>query len=80
MLQHFENLLRIITAMARQESENFPPSNHDLDLSHYEVAKEPVQITSSRNMKEILPKFDAVLQACLAVLFVSQYMRGDREW
>lgn len=53
-------------AMARQHPESFPPAYHDLAIAHHEAAEELAKTMPSRDVKQILPKLDAVLKACVA--------------
>ncbi len=53
-------------AMARQHPESFPPAYHDLAMAHHEAAEELAKTMPSRDLKQILPKLDDVLKACVA--------------
>jgi len=53
-------------AMAQQHPEQFPPAYHDLAMAHHEAAKELACIIPSKDMKQILPRFNKVPKACLA--------------
>lgn len=53
-------------AMARQEPEHFPPAYHDLAMAHHEAAEELARIIPTRDLKQILPRFNNVLKACVA--------------
>ncbi len=53
-------------AMASQQPENFPPAYHDLAMAHHEAAEELARIIPSKDLKQILPKFNNVLKACVA--------------
>lgn len=53
-------------AMARQHPESFPPAYHDLAMAHHEAAEALAKTMPSRDLKQILPKLDAVLKACVA--------------
>jgi len=53
-------------AMAQQQPENFPPGYHDLAMAHHEAAEELARIIPSKDMKQILPRFNNVLKACVA--------------
>ena len=53
-------------AMASQQPGNFPPAYHDLAMAHHEAAKELARIIPSKDLKQILPKFNNVLKACVA--------------
>ncbi|WP_455376920.1 cytochrome c [Petrachloros mirabilis] len=53
-------------AMAAQEPENFPPAYHDLAMAHHEAAEELARTISTKDLKQILPKFNNVLKACVA--------------
>jgi hypothetical protein len=52
--------------MAQQQPENFPPAYHDLAMAHHAAAEELAHIIPSRDMKQILPRFNNVLKACVA--------------
>ena len=51
---------------ASQPSENFPPAYHDLALAQHTAAEELARIIPTRDMKQILPRFNNVLKACVA--------------
>ena len=53
-------------AMARQQPENFPPAYHDLAMAHHEAAEELARVIPSKDLKQILPRFNDVLKACVA--------------
>ena len=53
-------------AMANQQPENLPPAYHDLAMAHHEAAEELARIIPSKDMKQILPRFNNVLKACVA--------------
>ncbi|TKB60672.1 MAG: cytochrome c [Nitrospira sp.] len=53
-------------AKASQPSENFPPAYHDLAMAHNAAAEELARIIPTRDMKQILPKFNSMLKACVA--------------
>jgi len=53
-------------AMASQEPESFPPAYHDLAMAHHEAAEELARIIPTKDLKQILPKFNNVLKACVA--------------
>jgi len=53
-------------AMAQQHPEQFPPAYHDLAMAHHEAAEELARIIPSKDMKQILPRFNSVLKACVA--------------
>ncbi len=53
-------------AMAAQQPENFPPAYHDLAMAHHEAAEELARTIPTKDLKQILPKFNNVLKACVA--------------
>jgi len=53
-------------AMASQQPDNFPPPYHDLAMAHHEAAEELARIIPTKDLKQILPKFNNVLKACVA--------------
>lgn len=53
-------------AMARQEPEKFPPAYHDLAMAHHEAAEELARIIPTHDLKQILPRFNNLLKACVA--------------
>jgi hypothetical protein len=53
-------------AMAAQQPENFPPAYHDLAMAHHEAAEELARIIPTKDLKQILPRFNNVLKACVA--------------
>ncbi len=53
-------------AMLRQKPEDFPPSYHDLAMVHHEAAEGLARVMPTKDFKQILPKLDNVLKACVA--------------
>ena len=53
-------------AMASQQPDDFPPAYYDLAMAHHEAAEELARIIPTKDLKQILPKFNNVLQACVA--------------
>jgi hypothetical protein len=53
-------------AMAAQQPENFPPAYHDLAMAHHEAAEELARAIPTKDLKQIMPKFNNVLKACVA--------------
>jgi hypothetical protein len=53
-------------AMAQQHPDQFPPAYHDLAMAHHEAAEELARIMPTKDMKQILPRFNNVLKACVA--------------
>jgi hypothetical protein len=53
-------------AMASQQPESFPPAYHDLAMAHHAAAEELARIIPTKDLKQILPKFNNVLKACVA--------------
>lgn len=53
-------------AMARQQPEQFPPAYHDLAMAHHAAAEDLAQIMPTQDLKQILPRFNNVLKACVA--------------
>ncbi|MEW6544658.1 MAG: hypothetical protein AB1411_13760 [Nitrospirota bacterium] len=53
-------------AMQKQRPEDFPPAYHDLAMAHHEAAEDLARTMPSRDLKQILPKLDSVLKACVA--------------
>jgi hypothetical protein len=53
-------------AMAQQHPDQFPPAYHDLAMAHHEAAEELARIMHTKDMKQILPRFNNVLKACVA--------------
>lgn len=53
-------------AMAHQQPDNFPPAYHDLAMAHHEAAEDLARIIPTRDLKQILPRFNNVLKACVA--------------
>jgi hypothetical protein len=53
-------------AMAQQQPESFPPGYHDLAVTHHEAAEELARIIPTKDLKQILPRFNNVLKACVA--------------
>lgn len=53
-------------AMLRQKPEDFPPAYHDLAMAHHEAAEELARVMPSYDLKQILPRLDGVLKACVA--------------
>jgi hypothetical protein len=53
-------------AMAQQHPDQFPPEYHDLAMAHHEAAEALARIIPTKDMKQILPRFNDVLKACVA--------------
>lgn len=53
-------------AMAAQQPENFPPAYHDLAMAHHEAAEDLARTIPTKDLKQIMPKFNNVLKACVA--------------
>ncbi|HEX9156241.1 MAG TPA: hypothetical protein VF819_11780 [Nitrospira sp.] len=53
-------------AMAQQQPENFPPAYHDLAMAHHEAAEELAGVIPTKDLKQILPRFNNLLKACVA--------------
>jgi hypothetical protein len=53
-------------AMAQQQPEQFPPAYHDLAMAHHEAAEELGRVMPTHDLKQILPKLNGVLKACVA--------------
>jgi hypothetical protein len=53
-------------AMAKQEPENFPAPYHDLAMAHHAAAEELAGVMPTQNLKQILPRLNNVLKACVA--------------
>ncbi len=53
-------------AMLKQKPEDFPPAYHDLAMAHHEAAEALARAMPSRDLKQILPRLDGVLKACVA--------------
>jgi len=51
---------------AHQQPEHFPPAYHDLAMAHHEAAEELARIIPTKDLKQILPRFNNVLKACVA--------------
>jgi hypothetical protein len=49
-----------------QQPENFPPAYHDLAMAHHAAAEELARIIPTKDMKQILPKLNNMLKACVA--------------
>ena len=52
--------------MARQQPENFPPAYHDLAKAHHEAAEQLAGIMATKDLRQIMPKLNDVLKACVA--------------
>jgi len=63
-------------AMASQLPQRFPPEYHDLAAAHHEAAEELARTMPSKDLKQILPKLDGVLKACVACH--TEYKVADR--
>ncbi len=53
-------------AMARQQPEQFPPAYHELAMAHHAAAEDLAQGMPTQDLKQILPRFNHVLKACVA--------------
>lgn len=51
---------------ARQQPENFPPAYPELAMAHHEAAESLARVMPSRDLKQILPRFNEMLKACVA--------------
>lgn len=51
---------------AQQQPGDFPPAYHDLAMAHHEAAEELARIMPTKDLKQILPRFNNVLKACVA--------------
>jgi hypothetical protein len=49
-----------------QKAENFPHGYQELAAAHNAAAEELARIIPTRDMKQILPKFNSMLKACVA--------------
>jgi cytochrome c556 len=49
-----------------QQPDDFPPAYHDLAMAHNAAAEELARIIPTKDLKQILPKFNNVLKACVA--------------
>jgi hypothetical protein len=52
-------------AMAQQHPEDFSPAYHDLAMAHHEAAEDLARAIPTKDLKQILPKFNNVLKACV---------------
>lgn len=62
--------------MAQQRPENLPPAYHDLAMAHHEAAEELARIIPTKDLKQILPRFNNLLKACVACHL--EYKVGER--
>ncbi len=53
-------------AMAAQQPESFPAAYHDLAMAHHEAAEALARTIPTKDLKQIMPKFNDVLKACVA--------------
>ncbi len=53
-------------AMAHQQPEQFPPAYHDLAIAHHAAAEELANVIPTHDLKQILPRLNNVLKACVA--------------
>ena len=53
-------------SMAQQQPEHFPPAYHDLAMAHHEAAEALGRVMPTHDLKQILPKLEGVLRACVA--------------
>ncbi len=53
-------------AMGRQQPEAFPRIYHDLAMAHHQAAEELARAMPSHDVKEILPRLERTLLACVA--------------
>lgn len=51
---------------AQQQPEPFPPAYHDLAVVHHEAAEELARVIPTKDLKQILPRFNGLLKACVA--------------
>jgi hypothetical protein len=52
--------------IASQKAENFPHGYYELAQSHREAAEDLARIIPTKDLKQILPKFNSMLKACVA--------------
>ena len=52
--------------LASQKAENFPPAYYELAQSHREAAEGLARIMPTKDLKQILPKLNNMLKACVA--------------
>jgi hypothetical protein len=53
-------------AKASQPPDNFPPAYQELATAHNAAAEELARIIPTKDMKQILPKLNNILKACVA--------------
>jgi hypothetical protein len=53
-------------AMADRQPGDFPPAYHDLAMAHHEAAEALARIMPSKDFRQIVPKLNDVLKACVA--------------
>ena len=53
-------------AIAAQQPGTFPPAYHDLAIAHHEAAEALARTIPSKDLKQIMPKLNDVLKACVA--------------
>jgi len=53
-------------AVAREKMESIPPAYQALALAHVDAAKGLAAIMPSKDMKQILPRFNVMLKTCMA--------------
>ncbi len=46
--------------------QEFPPAYHDLAMAHHEAAEDLARIIPTQDLKQILPRLNTVLKACVA--------------
>lgn len=51
---------------AHRHPERFPPAYHDLAMAHQTAAEELAHVMPTQDLKQILPRFNNVLKACVA--------------
>lgn len=52
--------------VAREKMEKIPSAYRDLAMAHYRAGQELAKILPSKDMKQILPRFNELLKTCMA--------------
>jgi hypothetical protein len=53
-------------AMMREQGATFPPTYHELAMTHHQAAEELAQAIRSKEMTQILPHLERTMKACVA--------------
>jgi hypothetical protein len=53
-------------AMQREAGATFPPKYHELAMAHHQAAEELATVLPGKDMKQILPRLEQTMKACVS--------------